>query len=65
MKWAAQQRQNFIRERVNERGTIGRSEIMKEFEISIAQASQDITAFREKFPGIIEYDFSKKTWVKK
>jgi hypothetical protein len=65
MNWAQKQRQDFIRERLNECGELGPQDIVKKFEISAAQASIDIGLFREKFPRACVYDFSKKKWVKK
>jgi len=65
VNWAQKQRQDFIRERLNERGEIGPQDIMKEFDISAAQASIDIALFREKHPKACVYDFSKKKWMKK
>jgi len=64
VNWAQKQRQDFIRERLNERGEIGPQDIMKEFDISAAQASIDIGTFRDRFPKACAYDFSKKKWVK-
>lgn len=64
MNWVQKQRMNFIRERLNETGQISRLDIVREFEISVCQASLDITAFRALHPEAATYDFSKKIWVK-
>lgn len=64
MNWAVKQRQTFIRERLNETGQINRADIMKEFGISIAQASLDLSRFRIENPKAVTYDFSKKTYYK-
>lgn len=65
MNWAQKQRQDFIRERLNERGEVGPQDLVREFGISSAQASNDIAAFREKSPKACMYSFSKKKWVKR
>lgn len=65
MNWAAKQRQTFIRERLNETGQINRADIMEQFGISVAQASLDLTAFREENPRAMVYDLKMKTYLKK
>lgn len=65
MNWAAKQRQIFIRERLNETGQINRADIMQEFGISIAQASLDLSAFRDENPKAVTYDLKLKTYRKR
>lgn len=65
MNWAAKQRQIFIRERLNETGQINRADIMKEFGISVAQASLDLSTFRDQNPRAVVYDLRAKTYLKR
>lgn len=64
MNWAAQQRQIFIRERLNETGRLNRADIMAEFGIGHAQASTDISVFREANPQAMIYDLREKVYKK-
>jgi len=65
MTWAADQRQLFIRERLNERGYINRKDIMTQFDISVAQASLDLKRFVDENPKAITYDKTAKRYVKR
>jgi len=65
MTWAADQRQLFIRERLNERGYINRKDIITQFDLSVEQASLDLQRFVDENPKAITYDKTEKRYVKR
>ena len=65
MNWAAEQRQIFIRERLNETGRINRADIMAAFGIGLAQASIDLGIYKDTNPKAMFYDMREKVYKKK
>jgi hypothetical protein len=55
MNWARKQRLEFIRKFLQEHGKINRSDIQKEFGISVPQASLDIGEYKKSNKGTIKY----------
>lgn len=63
LAWAAQQRQNYIGDRLRNVGTLNRFDIETEFGISAAQASIDIAYFISIYPDVMRYDKTLKSYV--
>jgi DeoR/GlpR family transcriptional regulator of sugar metabolism len=63
MRWAEQQRQKFILERVQECAEINRSDLTDHFGISVQQASIDLKKFQQANPEVLTYDKSRKRYV--
>lgn len=64
MRWAQKQRMAFIASHVKKHGWIGRAPLMEEFDISAPQASLDLKAFQEMYPGAIVYSKFVKRYIK-
>lgn len=64
MKWFESQRIEWIGETVEIFGFIKRCHIKRKFGVSTAQASMDLRKFQELHPDDIEYDRSKKMYVR-
>jgi len=62
MRWAESQRMAFISRFVSENGHINRSDIMKEFGISMPQASNDFKTYQELHPESLTYNTKKKRY---
>lgn len=62
MKWAEEQRQLFIKERVEEYGSINRQDLMSEFRIKEAQATRDLRKFKENNPDVLFYNPSERQY---
>ena len=63
ISWCQEKRYDFIAWHLNTHGTIRRVDLMKAFRISIVQASDDIKAFKEAYPGVLKYDYNDKHYV--
>lgn len=62
MNWFQRHRQEWIAERIAEKGYINRQDIMDKFEISIPQASLDLRKFMEAMPELLEYNKTAKRY---
>lgn len=63
LRWGAEQRLEFIEFQLFWEGVINRSDITARFGVSVPQASNDLTLYRELAPGNLEYDPSAKRYV--
>jgi hypothetical protein len=63
LRWGAEQRLEFIEFQLFWEGVINRSDITTRFGVSVPQASNDLTLYRELAPGNLEYDASAKRYV--
>ena len=63
MRWGIEQRFEFIEFRLFWEGTINRADIVNYFDVSIPQASKDLTQYQERVPGNMEYDRRRKRYV--
>lgn len=63
LRWAPEQRLEFIEFRLFWDGGLNRSDLMERFGVSEPQASKDLTTYRELAPANLEYDSSKKRYV--
>ena len=61
--WEIERRLDYIAWRLNTNGTLRRDNIMDAFDVSIVQASDDIKAFKEAYPGVLKYDYNDKHYV--
>jgi hypothetical protein len=63
MRWGVEQRLEFIDFRLFWERRINRSDIIDRFEISVPQASKDLSLYEEKAPGNLVYDKSAKRYL--
>lgn len=64
IKWGAEKRLEFIDFRLFWEEIINRSDIMKQFNVSVPQASKDLSLYQEKAPDNIVYDKRAKHYVR-
>jgi WYL domain-containing protein len=60
---APEQRMEFIEFRLYWEGAVNRSDLIDEFGVSVPQASNDLTAYRQTAPENVTYDLSAKRYV--
>lgn len=60
MNWAAEQRQIYIKNHIEEYGSINRSDLMDFFKIGPASATRDLTIFRNANPDLLIYNVAEK-----
>jgi hypothetical protein len=58
-----EQRLEFIEFRLFWEGGVNRSDLIEQFGVSVPQASNDLTAYRELAPKNVNYDLSRKQYV--
>lgn len=63
IRWGAEQRLEFIEFRLFWEGGVNRSDITRKFGVSVPQASNDLSMYRELAPANIEYDSSEKRYL--
>lgn len=61
--WFKDRRQEFIAATLRQFGQIRRADLMREFDISQPQASNDISAFMAADPPHVRYDVSAKAYI--
>ena len=61
--WFTSRRQEFIAATLRQFGQVRRADIVREFDVSIVQASADIAEFLATMPPHVRYDVSAKTYV--
>lgn len=62
-RWFKDRRQEFIAATLRQFGQIRRADIIREFDVSVPQASLDIAEFLAAKPPYVRYDVSAKTYV--
>jgi hypothetical protein len=62
-RWGAEQRLEFIEFRAFWEGGVNRSDLTERFGVSVPQASNDLTQYRELAPSNLLYDSSAKRYV--
>lgn len=62
-RWFIDRRQEFIAATLREFGQIRRTDIVREFGVTVALASADIAKFLAAKPPHVSYDVSAKTYV--
>lgn len=63
LKWGVERRLEFIEFRLFWEGGVNRSDIIEKFDVSVPQASKDLTLYQERAPGNVEYDKSAKRYI--
>ena len=61
--WFTNRRQEFIATTLRQFGQIRRKDIMRQFDVSMQQASTDIAEFLSADPANVTYDVSAKCYV--
>jgi hypothetical protein len=64
IKWGAEKRLEFIDFRLFWEGVINRADIMKQFSVSVPQASKDLSFYQQQAPNNIIYDKSAKHYYR-
>ena len=62
-RWFRNRRQEFIMATLNQFGQVRRADIVREFEVSANQASQDIQEVLSANPALVQYDVTAKCYV--
>lgn len=62
-RWFRDRRQEFIAATLRQFGQIRRADIIREFDVSVPQASNDIAEFLASNPPHVRYDVSAKAYV--
>lgn len=63
LKWGVERRLEFIEFRLFWEGGVNRSDIIAMFDVSVPQASKDLTLYQERAPQNAVYDKSAKRYV--
>ncbi len=63
LKWGVERRLEFIEFRLYWEGGVNRSDIIEAFDVSVPQASKDLTLYQERAPRNAVYDKSAKRYV--
>jgi predicted DNA-binding transcriptional regulator YafY len=63
LKWGVERRLEFIEFRLYWEGGVNRADIMDMFDVSVPQASKDLTLYQERAPKNAVYDKSAKRYV--
>ncbi len=63
LRWAVEQRFEFIEFRLFWEGGINRADLVDFFDLSVPQASKDLSLYQERAPGNMEYDTRSKRYV--
>ena len=63
MRWSVEQRLEFIEFRLYWEGKVNRSDLVTIFNISVPQASADLTRYQEAAKGNIVYDKTAKSYI--
>jgi DeoR/GlpR family transcriptional regulator of sugar metabolism len=62
-QWFKQRRQEFIAATLRQFGQVRRADLVREFDISVPQASNDIAEFLSASPANVRYDVSAKAYI--
>lgn len=63
MRWQVGQRMEFILNALRASGRINRDDIIRQYGVSMPQASLDLRQFMQMHPNVISYDKSKKAYI--
>lgn len=63
LKWGVERRLEFIEFRLYWEGGVNRSDIIEAFDVSVPQASKDLTLYQERAPRNAIYDKSAKRYI--
>ncbi|WP_353330177.1 transcriptional regulator [Phaeobacter sp. NW0010-22] len=62
IKWATEQRFQYLEQRAFWHGSLNRSDLIEKFGISVPQASKDLASYQRMHPSNLSYDASKKQY---
>ena len=62
-RWFQDRRQEFIAATLRQFGQIRRADLVRQFDVSVPQASNDIAEFMAAKPPHVRYDVSAKAYV--
>ncbi|MET0438279.1 MAG: hypothetical protein ABW043_12385 [Devosia sp.] len=62
-QWFKDRRQEFIAATLRQFGQVRRADLVREFDISVPQASMDIATFLASAPPFVRYDVSAKAYI--
>lgn len=62
-RWFKNRRQEFIACTLRQFGQVRRTDLVREFDVSLAQASLDIQDFLASEPSLVRYDVSAKAYT--
>lgn len=62
-EWFKDRRQEFIAATLRQFGQVRRADLMRQFDISMPQAANDIAVFMATEPPHVRYDVSAKAYV--
>lgn len=62
MRYAENQRHEFISELLKTQGFLNRSDLIDKFEIGLVQASRDINNFMKSHPSAMKYNLQNKRY---
>lgn len=62
-RWFQDRRQEFIAATLRQFGQVRRADLVRQFDISVPQAANDIAEFMASNPPHVRYDVSAKTYV--
>jgi hypothetical protein len=63
LRWGIEQRLAFIESRLFWDGSVNRADLMGAFDISVPQASKDLSLYQARAPGNVRYDSARKCYV--
>jgi hypothetical protein len=63
LRWGVTRRMEFLEQRLFWEGRVNRADLIKEFRVSVPQASADLSQYQAMAPGNVEYDRSGKTYL--
>lgn len=64
LRWGVEKRLEFIDFRLFWEGAINRSDLVGQFDVSVPQASNDLSRYEQLAPGNLQYDKSEKRYVR-
>lgn len=63
LRWGVEQRLAFIETRLFWEGGVNRADIVATFDVSVPQASKDLSLYQEQAPNNVRYDSARKRYV--
>lgn len=63
LRWGVEQRLAFIEARLFWEGGVNRADLVGAFDVSVPQASKDLSLYQEQAPNNVRYDSAKKRYV--
>lgn len=61
-RYSVERRLDYIDWRMVSHGSVRRSDIVRQFGVSMSQASHDLTAYTAQYPDALRYDMQWRSW---